>query len=152
MFEAVRNCSSDNQQCGTEKSEGSVFRQLAIRPYRRNFLSLPGKPSPICLPNGVNGADQSSSLDASVEQFESRLTMDMKKGVRIRLCFDDAGILTPQQVDQGLSKCWILVHNYILTIGQLAAHIAAKFDLQHSCRDGLSLEVYTLTYTPPAVL
>lgn len=78
--------------------------------------------------------------------------MDMKKGVRIRLCFDDAGILTPQQIDQGLSKCWILVHNYILTIGQLAAHIVAKFDLQHSCRDGLSLEVCAPLYSTPAVL
>lgn len=148
VFEAIRSRRVDNQQRGTEKRVASMFRQLAIRPYKRSSLSVPGKSSPICLPNG---GDQPSFLHASVEQLESRMTMEMKKGVRIRLCFDEAGILTPQQVDQGLSKCWILVHNYILTIGQLAAHIAAKFDLQRSCRDGLSLEVRTPICTRPAV-
>lgn len=128
-----------------------MFHQLGIRPYKRSSLSLPGKSS-TCLRNGASVGDLSSSLHVSVGHVEPRPTMDMKKGVRIRLCFDEPGILTPQQVDQGLSKCWILVHNYILTIDQLAAHITAKFDLQLSCRDGLSLEVCIPTYIPPAVL
>ncbi|XP_073389824.1 uncharacterized protein [Physcomitrium patens] len=119
-----------------------MFRQLAIRPCRKSSSLSAGKSSSIRLHGGeCTTGNQSSSLHAVTGQTDIRSTMDMKKGVRIRLCFGDPDILTPQQVDQGLSKCWILVHNYILTIGQLAAHIAAKFDLQHSCREGLSLEM-----------
>lgn len=118
------------------------YRQLAVRPYKRCLPPSHGKSSPPRYQgNKPVSKDQEPTLHVTGEEMEFRPNMDFKKGVRIRLSFDEAGMLTPLQVEQGLSKCWILVHNHILSIGHLAAHIAVKFDLQHSCRDGISLEV-----------
>ncbi|KAG6555689.1 hypothetical protein Mapa_002926 [Marchantia paleacea] len=65
-----------------------------------------------------------------------------EKGVRIRLKFQDAGILSKQQIDQGLAQCWHLVRfDDVRTIGDVASDISSIFSLGESCRNGLGLEV-----------
>ncbi|BBN12737.1 coilin [Marchantia polymorpha subsp. ruderalis] len=65
-----------------------------------------------------------------------------EKGVRIRLKFQDAGILSKQQIDQGLAQCWHLVRfDDVRTIDDVASDISSIFSLGESCPNGLGLEV-----------
>lgn len=69
--------------------------------------------------------------------------MASKKGIRIRLCFEE-GMLNEAQVEQGLSKSWYLVNAQILTIGQLSFRITVDFHLAKTCPNGVTLEVRKL--------
>lgn len=126
--------SSSNRQDKDLTTTAPQIRPLAVKPTRR-CSSLRGQ---------GNSPDSGVQLPHASGKAMDFRAMEYKKGVRIRLSFEDPGMLTPLQVEQGLSKCWIQVHNHILSIGHLAAHIAVKFDLQQLCRDGVALEVTTL--------
>ncbi|KAL2623119.1 hypothetical protein R1flu_003324 [Riccia fluitans] len=76
-------------------------------------------------------------------------------GVRIRLKFHDAGLLTNDQIDQGLGQCWHLVRfDEVQTIGDVASDISSVFNLGESCPNGLDLEVdgFALPPAQPAHL
>ena len=70
------------------------------------------------------------------------MTMELyRKSVRIRLCFEERGMLNKAQADQGLAKSWYLVNADVLSIGQLGARIGYDYRLRESCPQGLVLEV-----------
>lgn len=64
-----------------------------------------------------------------------------KQAVRIRLLFDEPGILSKAQLDQGVAKSWYLVHVDAFSIGQVAARIEHDYLLADSCPQGILLEV-----------
>lgn len=63
------------------------------------------------------------------------------KSVRIRLCFEEPGMLRKAQVDQGLAKSWYLINADVLSVGQLAARIEHDYRLRVTCPHGIVLEV-----------
>lgn len=67
--------------------------------------------------------------------------MASNNGVRIRLSFEEDGMLSEEQIEQGLNKSWYLVNPRLLTIGQLSAWITMDFRLGNSCPNGVTLEV-----------
>jgi hypothetical protein len=64
-----------------------------------------------------------------------------RKGVRIRLRFEDESILSNLQRQEGLAKCWYWIHSGVVSIAHLASDIAVAFDLLNSCPNGVLLEV-----------
>ena len=96
--------------------------------------------------------DSCSELGFAIEvgflAWKGVMSMEVnRKSVRIRLCFEERGMLSKAQVDQGLAKSWYLVNADVLDIGQLAAHINHDYRLRESCPKGLVLEVsQTLTF------
>jgi hypothetical protein len=55
------------------------------------------------------------------------------KPPRIRLLFEDPGMLSKAQVDQGLAKSWYLVTADSSSVAHLAARIARDYWLGDSC-------------------
>lgn len=64
-----------------------------------------------------------------------------RKSVRVRLCFEEQGMLDKAQVDQRLAKSWYLVDADVLSIRQLVARINHDYRLRDSCPQGVMLEV-----------
>ena len=73
--------------------------------------------------------------------------MAFNKGVRIRLSFEEDGMLSEEQIEQGLNKSWFLVNPQLSTIGQLSSWIAVDFRLGSSCPNGVTLEVRSCDFT-----
>ena len=57
--------------------------------------------------------------------------MEAKKALRIRLCFEEQGMLRKWQIEQGLAKSWYLVKPHIVNIGHLAYQISVDFQLKY---------------------
>lgn len=72
------------------------------------------------------------------------MQMASNNGVRIRLSFEEDGMLSDEQIEQGLNKSWYLVSPQLLTIGQLSSWITVDFRLGDSCPNGVTLEVSEL--------
>ncbi|CAK9258175.1 unnamed protein product [Sphagnum jensenii] len=77
-----------------------------------------------------------------------------RKGVRIRLRFEDESILSNLQRQEGLAKCWYWIHSGVVSIAHLASDIAVAFDLLNSCPNGVLLEMggFALPPSQPASL
>ncbi|KAG0578469.1 hypothetical protein KC19_4G025600 [Ceratodon purpureus] len=82
------------------------------------------------------------------------MQMAFHKGVRIRLSFEEDGMLSEEQIEQGLNKSWYLVNPQLLTIGQLSSWITVDFRLGNSCPNGVTLEMsgFALPPTQPTTL
>lgn len=70
------------------------------------------------------------------------------KSVRIRLCFEEPGMLRKAQVDQGLAKSWYLINADVLSVGQLAARIEHDYRLRVTCPHGIVLEMCDFVLPP----
>ncbi|CAK9196715.1 unnamed protein product [Sphagnum troendelagicum] len=77
-----------------------------------------------------------------------------RKGVRIRIRFEDESILSNLQRQEGLAKCWYWIHSGVVSIAHLASDIAVAFDLLNSCPNGVLLEMggFALPPSQPASL
>ncbi|PKU59573.1 coilin isoform X1 [Dendrobium catenatum] len=65
----------------------------------------------------------------------------MSEPVRLRVVFEDAGLLRGSQRRRGLQRCWLQLRPGIDTIADLAAHLHVTFGLQNSCPHGLIISM-----------
>ncbi|KAH0463881.1 hypothetical protein IEQ34_006667 [Dendrobium chrysotoxum] len=65
----------------------------------------------------------------------------MSEPVRLRVVFEDAGLLRGSQRRRGLQRCWLQLRPGIDTIADLAAHVHVTFGLQNSCPYGLIISM-----------
>ncbi|KAJ1257443.1 hypothetical protein BS78_K016100 [Paspalum vaginatum] len=68
--------------------------------------------------------------------------------VRLRLVFEKRRLLRFAQRDEGLRRCWLLLPPELANVADLAAHVAARFRLRHSCPSGVVLSMDGFTLPP----
>ncbi|KAI5073606.1 hypothetical protein GOP47_0011619 [Adiantum capillus-veneris] len=71
-----------------------------------------------------------------------------KQQVRLKLHFEDATILSAQQIHEGLCDSWFVLGRQLHSMADLASHIMIAFGLRSSCPHGISLRMENFTLPP----
>lgn len=61
--------------------------------------------------------------------------------LRLRLVFDDRGMLTKSQKLEGLKHSWILLKPHFLTVSDVVSYVFHRFDLSNACPNGIVLSM-----------
>ncbi|KAL2332726.1 hypothetical protein Fmac_013939 [Flemingia macrophylla] len=61
--------------------------------------------------------------------------------MRLRVVFEDSGMLTKSKKKEGLKRCWFLLKPHLTTISDVASHLRTTFRLHRTCSHGLILSM-----------
>nr|KYP75751.1 hypothetical protein KK1_019951 [Cajanus cajan] len=65
----------------------------------------------------------------------------MAEPVRLRVVFDDRGMLTKSKKKEGLKRCWFMPKPQHTTISDVASHLHSTFRLHRTCPHGIILSM-----------